>query len=63
MTQALMAAEADDFYRALKLIRRVLAHESAVLGTTHEQRNSAGDEGERRNDGSRRDTTAATWTT
>jgi flagellar biosynthesis repressor protein FlbT len=34
LDQALIAAEGDDCYRALKLIRRVIAHEDAVLGKT-----------------------------
>jgi flagellar biosynthesis repressor protein FlbT len=62
LTQALMAAETDDFYHALKLTRRVLAHEDAVLGTTNEQRNSAEDEAVRRNESSRRKTVAAAGT-
>jgi flagellar protein FlbT len=41
LTEALMAAERDDFYHALKLARRVLAHEDAVLRTTNEQPNRA----------------------
>jgi flagellar biosynthesis repressor protein FlbT len=32
LTQALFAAEQDDFYEALKLARRVLKHEEAILG-------------------------------
>jgi flagellar protein FlbT len=34
LDQALIAAEEDDCYRALKLIRRVIQHEDAVLGKT-----------------------------
>ncbi len=36
LNQALVAAEEDDCYRALKLIRRVMQHEDAVLGVTQE---------------------------
>jgi flagellar protein FlbT len=32
LDRALAAAEADDCYRALKLVRRVIDHEDAVLG-------------------------------
>jgi flagellar protein FlbT len=32
LNQALTAAEADDCYRALKLVRRVIRHEDVVLG-------------------------------
>jgi flagellar protein FlbT len=32
LDRALAAAEADDCYRALKLVRRVINHEDAVLG-------------------------------
>jgi len=32
LDRALEAAEADDCYRALKLIRRIIRHEDAVLG-------------------------------
>lgn len=32
LDQALAAAEADDCYRALKLARRIIRHEDAVLG-------------------------------
>jgi flagellar protein FlbT len=32
LDRALAAAEADDCYRALKLVRRVISHEDAVLG-------------------------------
>jgi flagellar protein FlbT len=32
LDRALAAAEADDCYRALKLVRRVIHHEDAVLG-------------------------------
>jgi flagellar protein FlbT len=34
LDQALVAAEEDDCYRALKLIRRIIQHEDAVLGKT-----------------------------
>ena len=34
LDQALIAAEEDDCYRALKLIRRIIQHEDAVLGKT-----------------------------
>ena len=34
LDQALLAAEEDDCYRALKLIRRIIQHEDAVLGKT-----------------------------
>jgi flagellar protein FlbT len=34
LDRALAAAEADDCYRALKLVRRVIHHEDAVLGRT-----------------------------
>ena len=34
LDQALVAAEEDDCYQALKLIRRVIQHEDAVLGKT-----------------------------
>jgi flagellar protein FlbT len=34
LNEALVAAEEDDCYRALKLIRRVIQHEDAVLGKT-----------------------------
>jgi flagellar protein FlbT len=34
LNQALVAAEEDDCYRALKLIRRIIQHEDAVLGKT-----------------------------
>lgn len=32
LSQALVAAEEDDCYQALKLVRRVMQHEDAVLG-------------------------------
>jgi flagellar protein FlbT len=32
LDRALVAAEADDCYRALKLARRIISHEDAVLG-------------------------------
>ncbi|HQT75428.1 MAG: flagellar biosynthesis repressor FlbT [Rhodospirillales bacterium 20-64-7] len=32
LEQALVAAEADDCYQALKLVRRVIQHEDAVIG-------------------------------
>jgi flagellar protein FlbT len=32
LTQALIAAEEDDCYQALKLVRRIIQHEDAVLG-------------------------------
>jgi len=34
LNQALIAAEEDDCYQALKLIRRIILHEDAVLGKT-----------------------------
>ena len=34
LNQALIAAEEDDCYQALKLIRRIIQHEDAVLGKT-----------------------------
>lgn len=34
LNQALVSAEADDCYQALKLIRRIIQHEDAVLGKT-----------------------------
>jgi flagellar protein FlbT len=34
LEQALLAAEEDDCYQALKLIRRIIQHEDAVLGKT-----------------------------
>jgi flagellar protein FlbT len=34
LDRALAAAEADDCYRALKLSRRIISHEDAVLGRT-----------------------------
>jgi flagellar protein FlbT len=34
LDQALLAAEADDCYQALKLVRRIIQHEDAVLGKT-----------------------------
>jgi flagellar protein FlbT len=34
LNQALAAAEGDDCYQALKLIRRIIQHEDAVLGKT-----------------------------
>ena len=34
LDQALFAAEEDDCYQALKLIRRIIQHEDAVLGKT-----------------------------
>jgi flagellar protein FlbT len=34
LSQALVAAEEDDFYQALKLVRRIIQHEDAVLGKT-----------------------------
>ena len=34
LDQALIAAEEDDCYQALKLIRRIIQHEDAVLGKT-----------------------------
>jgi flagellar protein FlbT len=34
LDRALAAAEADDCYQALKLIRRIIRHEDAVLGRT-----------------------------
>jgi flagellar protein FlbT len=36
LDQALLAAEEDDCYRALKLIRRIIQHEDAVLGKTQD---------------------------
>jgi flagellar biosynthesis repressor protein FlbT len=34
LDQALIAAEEDDCYQALKLVRRIIQHEDAVLGKT-----------------------------
>lgn len=34
LVQALIAAEEDDCYQALKLVRRIIQHEDAVLGKT-----------------------------
>ena len=34
LDQALLAAEEDDCYQALKLVRRIIQHEDAVLGKT-----------------------------
>jgi flagellar protein FlbT len=34
LNQALIAAEEDDCYQALKLVRRIIQHEDAVLGKT-----------------------------
>jgi flagellar biosynthesis repressor protein FlbT len=34
LDQALVAAEEDDCYQALKLVRRVIQHEDSVLGKT-----------------------------
>jgi flagellar protein FlbT len=34
LSQALVAAEADDCYQALKLVRRIIQHEDTVLGRT-----------------------------
>ncbi|WP_428488235.1 flagellar biosynthesis repressor FlbT [Rhodopila sp.] len=34
LNQALIAAEEDDCYQALKLIRRIIQHEDAVVGKT-----------------------------
>ncbi|MGE0418023.1 MAG: flagellar biosynthesis repressor FlbT [Acetobacteraceae bacterium] len=36
LDRALAAAEADDCYQALKLTRRIILHEDAVLGCVHE---------------------------
>jgi flagellar protein FlbT len=36
LDRALSAAEADDCYRALKLVRRIIRHEDTVLGRTPE---------------------------
>jgi flagellar protein FlbT len=36
LDRALSAAEADDCYQALKLIRRIIRHEDAVLGRAPE---------------------------
>ena len=36
LDQVFAAAEADDCYRALKLLRRIIRHEDAVLGRTPE---------------------------
>jgi flagellar protein FlbT len=36
LDRALAAAEADDCYQALKLTRRIISHEDAVLGRTKE---------------------------
>jgi flagellar protein FlbT len=42
LSQALLAAEEDDCYRALKLIRRVIQHEDTVLGKVPNSSNPAG---------------------
>jgi flagellar protein FlbT len=34
LDQALVAAERDDCYQALKLVRRIIQYEDAVLGKT-----------------------------
>jgi flagellar protein FlbT len=34
LDDALAAAEADECYRALKLIRRIIRHEDAVMGSS-----------------------------
>jgi flagellar protein FlbT len=34
LAQALVAAEADDCYQALKLVRRIITHEDTMLGKT-----------------------------
>jgi flagellar protein FlbT len=36
LTHALEAAEADDCYKALKLVRRIMRHEEAVIGNVGE---------------------------
>ncbi len=36
LDRALAAAEADDCYQALKLTRRIMLHEDAVLGRVHD---------------------------
>lgn len=36
LDRALAAAEADDCYQALKLTRRIILHEDAVLGRVHD---------------------------
>lgn len=36
LDRALAAAEADDCYQALKLTRRIMIHEDAVLGRVHD---------------------------
>jgi flagellar biosynthesis repressor protein FlbT len=36
LDQALVAAEEDDCYQALKLIRRIIQHEDAILGKAQE---------------------------
>jgi len=42
LNQALVAAEEDDCYQALKLIRRVIQHEDTVLGKKHDLPTSSG---------------------
>jgi len=37
LDRALAAAEADDCYQALKLARRIIRHEDAVLGRAHDR--------------------------
>jgi flagellar protein FlbT len=37
LDRALAAAEADDCYQALKLIRRIISHEDAVVGRTKDR--------------------------
>ena len=42
LNQALVAAEEDDCYQALKLIRRVIQHEDAILGKKQDLPTSTG---------------------
>ncbi|HEX5328504.1 MAG TPA: flagellar biosynthesis repressor FlbT [Acetobacteraceae bacterium] len=41
LDEALAAAEADDCYRALKLVRRIIRHEDAVLGRAAPDRSAS----------------------
>jgi len=47
LDRALAAAEADDCYQALKLTRRIILHEDAVLGRVHDTNRPRTTEGDR----------------
>lgn len=47
LDRALAAAEADDCYQALKLTRRIILHEDAVLGRVHDSHRTRTTEGDR----------------